>query len=192
MMKINELDSKNKKLIQLLQKDGRNSLTDLGKQLGLSHVSVQKRLKKLIDKKQIHVSANLSSSKLEICYAVVLVEVDSYEQLKTMMEKFSKCPRLVFFGTMTGAYNIIAIIAAENQDVLQSVINVCSMRNEPGLRRSDVAIIDIPIRPQFIPFKIPIGKSEEPASCGRSCENCERLKENKCLGCPTTKWYELK
>ncbi|NVM31277.1 MAG: AsnC family transcriptional regulator [Candidatus Helarchaeota archaeon] len=190
-MKLNELDTKNKKLIQLLQENGRNSLTDLGKQLNLSHVSVQKRLKKLVENNQVQVSANLSSTKLEICYAVVLVEVDSYEQLKSMMEKFSKCPRLVFFGTMTGAYNLIAIIAAENQDVLQSVINVCSMRNEPGLRRSEVSIIDIPLRPEFIPFKMPIGDDKELAPCGTNCKDCERLTEKKCLGCPTTKWYGL-
>ena len=190
-MKIHELDTKNKKLIHFLQENGRDSLTDLGQKLSLSHVSVQKRLKKLLDKDQIHISANLSSSKLEISYAVILVEVDSYNQLKLITEKYSKCPRLVFFGTMTGAYNVISIIAAENQETLQSVINVCSMRNEPGLRRSDVFIIDIPLRPDFIPFNIPIDNAKEYAVCGQSCETCERRVENKCAGCPGTKWYNL-
>jgi Lrp/AsnC family leucine-responsive transcriptional regulator len=190
-MKINELDSKNKKLIHLLQENGRNSLTALGKCLNLSHVSVQKRLKKLIEKDQIQIAANLNSSKLEIHYAVILVEVDSYDQLKKLMEKFSKCPRLVFFGTMTGAYNVISIVAAENQEVLQSVINVCSMRNEPGLRRSDVFIIDIPLRPEFIPFTIPVGGDEPETPCGINCETCERYIQRKCVGCPSSSWYRL-
>ncbi|NVM52665.1 MAG: AsnC family transcriptional regulator [Candidatus Helarchaeota archaeon] len=190
-MKINELDFKNKKLINLLQEDGRNTLTGLGGILNLSHVSVQKRLKKLLEKNQVHISANLSSSNLEISFAVILVEVDSYKQLKILIEKHSKCPRLVFFGTMTGAYNVISIVAAENQDTLQSVINVCSMRNEPGLRRSDVFMIDIPLKPQFIPFKLPIKGEAEISPCNASCEQCERHRGNKCTGCPGTKWYGL-
>ncbi|HUY00813.1 MAG TPA: AsnC family transcriptional regulator [Candidatus Deferrimicrobium sp.] len=190
-MKIRDLDAKNKKLIQLLQQDGRNSLTDLGHNLNLSHVSVQKRLKKLIGDKQIHISANLSTSKLELHYAIILVEVNNYEQLKNIMEKFGKCPRLVFFGTMTGAYNIISVIAAETQDTLQSVINVCSVRNEPGLRRSDVFIVDIPLNPQFVPLQIPIKNENTKTSCSRSCDVCERYNEGKCAGCPGTKWYNL-
>ncbi|MFX1296021.1 MAG: AsnC family transcriptional regulator [Promethearchaeota archaeon] len=191
-MKINELDFKNKKLINLLQEDGRNTLTGLGEILNLSHVSVQKRLKKLLDKNQVQISANLSSSNLEIFFAVILVEVDSYKQLKTLMEKYSECPRLVFFGTMTGAYNVISIVAAENQETLQSVINVCSMRNEPGLRRSDVFIIDISLKPQFIPFRLPIKGEDEISPCKANCGQCERHSEYKCDGCPGTKWYGLK
>ncbi|MFX1295448.1 MAG: hypothetical protein ACFFD2_11450 [Promethearchaeota archaeon] len=188
-MKINKLDTRNKNLINLLQEDGRNSLTGLGQIMNLSHVSIQKRLKKLCEKKQIHISANLSSKELELYFAVILVEVDSYKQLKALMEKYSECPRLVFFGTMTGAYNVISIIAAENQNILQSVINVCSMRSEPGLRRSDVFIIDIPLKPQYIPFKIPMEGEAEVGKCGTKCEQCERYLNNACVGCPGTKWY---
>ena len=188
-MKISELDSKNKKLINLLQEDGRNSLTGLGEIVNLSHVSVQKRIKKLLEKNQVHISANLSPSNLEISFAVILAEVDSYKQLKTLVEKYSKCPRLIFFGTLTGAYNVISIVAAENQDTLQSVINVCSIRNEPGLRRSDVFIIDIPVKPQYIPFKIPMEGETDVSPCGTNCEQCERLIKNACTGCPGTKWY---
>lgn len=189
VMKIKELDQKNKKLINLLQEDGRNTFTGLGKILNLSHVSIQKRLKKLLEKDQVHISANLSSSKLEIAFAIILVEVDSYKQLKTLIEKFSKCPRLVFFGTLTGAYNVISIIAAENQEILQSVINVCSMRNEPGLRRSEVFIIDLPLKPEFIPLKIPLEGDAEQTPCEGNCAECDRYQGDICIGCPGTKWY---
>ncbi|MHA1132248.1 MAG: Lrp/AsnC family transcriptional regulator [Candidatus Helarchaeota archaeon] len=188
-MKLDKLDLKNKMLIHLLQENGRDSLTSLGKQLNLSHVSVQKRLKKLIEADDIQITANLNSSNLGLHYAVILAEVDSYDQLKKLMEKFNKCRRLVFFGTMTGAYNVISIVAAETQEVLQSVINVCSMRNEPGLRRSDVFIVDIPLRPKFVPYDIPIGNDNEKSPCGMNCGTCERYIENKCLGCPSTRWY---
>ena len=190
-MKISDLDSKNKKLIAELQKDGRKSLTDLGKILDLSHVSVQKRLKKLVENDNIQISANISTSKMELSYAVVLIEVDSYDKLKSVIEKFSRCPRLVFFGTMTGAYNVISILVAETQDTLQSVINVCSMRNEPGLRRSDVFIIDIPVKPQFVPMSLLLRNDKDQSPCGTNCNICERYASKKCAGCPGTKWYNL-
>ncbi len=189
LMKINELDDKNKMLINHLQSDGRDSLTNIGKFLGISHVSVQKRIKKLLDNHQIRISANLSSSALEITYAIILVEVDSYKQLKSLIEKYSKCPRHVFFGTLTGSYNLISIIAAENQETLQSVINVCSMRNEPGLRRTEIFMVDLPLKPQFIPFKIPNKGDSEICNCGNDCKGCERYGEKSCFGCPGTKWY---
>jgi DNA-binding Lrp family transcriptional regulator len=191
-MKVNELDSKDRKLIHYLQQDGRDSLTDLGGNLNLSHVSVQKRLKKLFNKKQIKVAANISASNMELCYAIILAEVDSYNQLKKIKQKFQNCPRIIFFGTMSGAYNVISIVAAEDRNILQSVINVCSLRNEPGLRRSDVFIIDLPLKPEFVPFTIPIESDQELSSCGTNCGICDRFIEKNCCGCPNTKWYIFK
>jgi DNA-binding Lrp family transcriptional regulator len=188
-MKINRLNVKDRKLIHFLQQDGRKSLTDLGGKLNLSHVSVQKRLKKLFNKKQINIAANISTSNMELCYAIILAEVDSYNKLKQIKEKFQNCPRIIFFGTMSGAYNIISIVAAEDQDILQSVINVCSMRNEPGLRRSDVHIIDLPLKPEYVPFTMPIESTQEITNCGANCELCDRYIQKKCCGCPSTKWY---
>ena len=71
-------------------------------------------------------------------------------------------------------------------------INVCSMRNEPGLRRSEVFIIDLPLKPEFVPLKIPMKGTVEQSPCGGNCAECERHQENICIGCPGTKWYSLK
>ncbi|MBO3755166.1 MAG: AsnC family transcriptional regulator, partial [Candidatus Brockarchaeota archaeon] len=47
-------------LISELQKDGRKPLSQIAKKLGVSHVAVRKRLKKLLDKELMSVTANLN------------------------------------------------------------------------------------------------------------------------------------
>ncbi|MBR1507945.1 MAG: Lrp/AsnC family transcriptional regulator [Eubacterium sp.] len=41
------MDETNKEILRLLRRDGRMSFTDIGKELGISRVAVQKRVKKL-------------------------------------------------------------------------------------------------------------------------------------------------
>jgi DNA-binding Lrp family transcriptional regulator len=41
------MDDINKKIISILQDDGRTSLSEIGKKVGFSHVAVRKRLENL-------------------------------------------------------------------------------------------------------------------------------------------------
>jgi len=55
---IDELD---RKLIELLQRNGRATLVELSKELGISHVGVRKRLQELSSSGLIKVTALLNS-----------------------------------------------------------------------------------------------------------------------------------
>ncbi|MFW9768445.1 MAG: AsnC family transcriptional regulator, partial [Candidatus Thorarchaeota archaeon] len=56
------MDDVDKKLISILQEDGRKSLSDIGKELKMSHVAVSKRLDKLVKKeKLVKVTAGVHS-----------------------------------------------------------------------------------------------------------------------------------
>ena len=46
---VSKMDNVDKKIISILQQDGRTSLSSIGKQLGMSHVAVKKRLDNLCD-----------------------------------------------------------------------------------------------------------------------------------------------
>ena len=136
---MSSIDKIDKRLVAMLQENGRVSLTTMGERLGLSHVSVRKRMKKLCDN-LVKVTAGLNAEKLGFRIAVVNAEVEGHKRLLELIEKFSKCPRMVFMTTTTGAYNLMTIMVAEDVDTLNAIIEVCSVRSQKGIRLSLIHI----------------------------------------------------
>jgi len=182
------MDDTDKKIISILQEDGRASLSSIGKELGLSHVSIGKRLENLC-KMLVKVSAGLNAEYLGFRVAIVNAEVETPERLRELVEIFSKCPRIVFLTTTMGAYNLMTIMAAEDADTLNAIVEVCSVRARKGIRRSEATIGEAPYVPKYLPIRIVTAKEDEDAPCGMNCGRCMRYQEKKCLGCPDTRYY---
>ncbi|MEM3401747.1 MAG: AsnC family transcriptional regulator [Candidatus Hadarchaeales archaeon] len=182
------MDDIDKKIISFLQEDGRISLSEIGQKVGLSHVSVRKRLKNLCES-LVKVSAGLNAEQLALHIAIVNAEVETHERLQELIDIFSKCPRIVFVTTTTGAYNMMTIMVAEDADTLNAILEVCSVRAQRGIRRSEAVIGEAPAVPRYLPIKIVPNKEMEVAPCGINCGKCSRYKNQKCLGCPATKHY---
>ena len=182
------MDKIDKKIISLLQEDGRASLSSIGKELALSHVAIRTRLKNLSER-LVKVSAGLNAEYLGFRLAIVNAEVETPERLRELIKMFSKCPRIVFLTTTTGAYNLMTIMIAEDADTLNAIVEVCSVRAQKGIRRSEATIGEAPAFPKYLPIKIIAAKEDEDAPCGINCRKCMRYQEKKCLGCPATRYY---
>lgn len=182
------MDETDRRIVALLQEDGRASLSEIGRKLGLSHVSVRKRLKSLCEG-LVNISAGLNAERLGLRIAVVSAEAESPGRLRELLDVFSKCPRVVFATTTTGAYNIMMIMAAEDADTLNAILEVCSIRSQKGIRRSEAIVGEAPTVPKYLPIKIFATREREVAPCGIHCGECPRFKGQKCLGCPATKYY---
>ena len=181
------MDEVDKKIVAILQKDGRAPLTQIGERLGLSHVAVGKRIERLC-RDLVKVSAGLNAEKMGFRVAIVNAEVESPEILQELLEKFSKCPRIVFLTTTTGAYNLMSIMVAEDADTLNAILQICSVRSQRGIRRSEAIVGEAPRVPKYLPIPIAEEKNED-APCGINCGKCPRYGEKKCLGCPATVYY---
>jgi len=182
------LDDVDKILISELQKDGRKPLSQIAKKLGVSHVAVRKRLKNLLDKGFISVTANLNLEALNAKAATVTVEVENYIRLKELMGMFKDCPRTVFLAPLTGS-NLITVIVGEDSSTLENVIGVCSVRAQKGIRRSEVYVGNLPAYPKYLPIRIAGRHVSQTAPCGARCDRCESFKTEECVGCPSTKFY---
>jgi DNA-binding Lrp family transcriptional regulator len=182
------MDDIDKKIISILQEDGRTPLSEIGKKVGFSHVGARKRLKNLCEN-LVKVSAGLNAEQLGLRVAIVNAEVETPERLRELVNVFSKCPRTIFVTTTTGAYNVMTMMVAEDADTLNAIIEVCSIRAQKGIRRSEATIGEAPIIPKYLPIKIVPNKEIEIAPCGINCGKCLRYKNQKCLGCPATKHY---
>ncbi|NHI94420.1 MAG: hypothetical protein EAX96_18160 [Candidatus Lokiarchaeota archaeon] len=201
---VDEIDLK---IISDLQEDGRKSLTAIGSEIvkkkksndgkledqhGISHVSVKKRLNKLVENQFIKVTADLNAQKFNFQLALISAEVESHEATQKIIRKFSGCPRVIFLSTLGGgSYNVACIIACEDRETLNSVLAVCSLRNQEGIRRSEVSICDTPIVPKFIPTRIfNQGCKIEDDLRQFECVSCEKYKNGKCIGCPASEYYK--
>lgn len=182
------MDKLDKKIVSILQDDGRASLSKIGEKVGFSHVSARKRLKNLCEN-TVKVSAGLNAEELGLRVAIVNAEVESPERLRELMRIFSKCPRTIFVTTTTGAYNVMTIMVAEDTDTLNAIIGSCSLRAQKGIRRSEATTGEVPLIPKYLPVEIVSSKDLEIAPCGIHCGKCKRYQNQKCLACPATKYY---
>ncbi|MFX1369424.1 MAG: Lrp/AsnC family transcriptional regulator [Promethearchaeota archaeon] len=187
------MDNIDKQLISILQRDGRVSLSEIGKELNMSHVAVSKRLDKLVNQKLVQVTAGVNAEELDIKLLFMGIETENMEVANRIKKKYQNCPRLLMLAPVTGRYNLFAVLAAEDTWSLESIIGTCSMRTEPGVRRSESWFGNAPVYPKYLPLELaPQDGSRTKTPCGRNCVACGRFVESKCVGCPPTDSYRGK
>ncbi len=185
------MDDVDRKVVSLLQIDGRMTYEELGKQVGLTGVGVKKRVRKMLNHELIRISALLNAEKLELQAAVVLLEMENAEAMRRIIERFKNCPRVVQIFSTIGGYNLIAFIVAEDRGTLESVsMEKCSLRSSEGIRRSEFYPVGkvhyapfLQVR-QYLAHK---GRQETP--CSVDCRPCESFHTGRCVACPATMHY---
>ncbi len=152
---------------------------------------VQKRVKNLLEQDVIKVSALLNIKPLNLCAAILLLEIESAEALHKLLERFRNCPRVVHIFTTLGRYNLIALVVAEYQETLESIsIEKCSPRSSEGIHKSEFYPIGNIHYSLFLSVREYLTHKERTISpCNVDCGPCQRYKEKKCVGCPATHYY---
>ena len=183
------LTTTRKKIIRMLQEDGRLSLVEIASKLKISHTGVKKHLDKLLKENVISVRALLNPKALDLKLVLILIEAESYEDIKRLTSKFKECPRIILLASLIGGYNIVALVAAEDINVLESITSVCALRTSKGIRRSEVLLVSELIYPEYIPLRIIEDKVDSELPCGFDCYRCSKYIDGNCLGCPLLKGY---
>ena len=185
------MDDTDKKLISILQDNGRTSLSKMGEHLGMSHVAVSKRLDKLVKADLVKITAGVNSEKLNAKILFMGLETENMDVAQEIQEKYANCPRVLMFAPVTGRYNLFVMMIAEDTWSLESIIGTCSMRTEPGVRKSESWFGNAPIIPKYLQLNLaPNQTGTSKASCKMDCEICKRYVANKCVGCPETTAYK--
>ncbi|MDH4213523.1 MAG: Lrp/AsnC family transcriptional regulator [Candidatus Thorarchaeota archaeon] len=187
------MDDLDKRLVSILQKNGRTSLSEIGESLGMSHVAVSKRLDKLMKTDMVKLTAGINSEYLDTKVLFMGLETESLDVAERIKQKYEKCPRLVMFAPVTGRYNVFAVMIAEDTWSLESILGTCSMRTEPGVRKSESWFGNAPLMPQYLTIDInPKQTGDSAGPCKMDCKACKRYTTEKCVGCPSTSAYKGK
>jgi DNA-binding Lrp family transcriptional regulator len=185
------MDDVDRKIICQLQVDARTTLEELAQITGFTSMGTKKRLKKLVDQGAIKNQALMNPKIFGLIPAMILLEMKDTESMQEVMNRFKDCPRVVHFFKTIGGYNLIALVIAENQDILDCIsVGKCSIRSSPGIRRSEFYPISDNEFSQFLQIREYLThKGKDKAPCNVDCASCVRYETKKCVGCPTTIHY---
>ncbi len=181
------MDQIDRKIVAQLQQNGRTSLEQLARTTGFTSMGVKKRLQRLLEKEAIKISASLNLSEMKLLPAMVMLEMENVQAMDSLIERFRDCPRVVNIFKTMGGFNLIALVVAENQDILECIaMEKCSLRSSPGIRRSEFyPISDVYYSPFLQVRQNLVDKGRVAKSCGVSCGSCIRYAAKKCTGCPS-------
>jgi DNA-binding Lrp family transcriptional regulator len=185
------LDDIDRKIISLLQLNGRTTFEELGKAVGFTSMGIKKRLQRLQKKNAIKMSALLNPFALKLFPAIILLEMESTEAMQKLLDRFKDCPRVINIFKTIGGFNLIALVIAEDQDTLESIsVEKCSLRSVEGIRRSEFyPISDVLFAPFLAVREYLVRRKGIISACNVDCRPCIRYKQQKCVGCPATRNY---
>jgi DNA-binding Lrp family transcriptional regulator len=185
------MDETDKKIITLLQADGRKTLQEVAQNIGLTSMGTKKRLQKLQKNGTIKISALINPNALELHPAIVMLEMESAEAMQNLLDRFKECPRVVQIFKTIGGYNLIAIVVAETKETLESIsMEKCSLRCSKGIRRSEFYPVTDTFFSPFLQIREGLShKQNKRTPCNVDCDPCRRFETKKCVGCPTTTHY---
>lgn len=184
-MKMDDID---KQIINILFKDGRESLTDLGEKVykpdreTMSHTGVKRRISKLKRRDLLKIQGNININSLRYKVCFILLELKNYEIIKDIIKGYEKCPRVILLCQVNGRYDLIMGIVGQNIEVIHRFINHCGPTNKQGILHSDILFVSDFKVPKFIPMKLFRQESRE-SDCGNICKNCEAFLAGECEGC---------
>nr|MDO8114178.1 hypothetical protein [Candidatus Sigynarchaeota archaeon] len=177
---ISDIDPVDKQIINLLSKDGRMKLVDIGEKLavkdkqGYSHVGVKNRITKLLDNETIAIQANVNLKKFNAVLGVLLIETSTPADATKIIEEYKNCPRIVFAFRAIGKFNLIFGILGETIENLERFTNDSSPKTAAGVRDSLVVISTTFYTPRYFPIRYFDKKDAD----------CLRYKKGACSGCP--------
>jgi Lrp/AsnC family transcriptional regulator for asnA, asnC and gidA len=134
-------DDLDRAILELLQEDARMSCTEMAQRLG--HVSartVRNRLKKLIDKRIIALSAGAVPESLGFVIAAdIYIDVEA-GKVSQVADALCKLPEVYYVALVTGDCDISAAVVATDVDSLQTLVNQ-TFHSIPGVRNTRVYLL---------------------------------------------------
>jgi hypothetical protein len=111
--------------------------------------------------------------------------------MRKIIDRYSKCPRVINVFTTMGGYNLIALVMAEDQTTLESEsMEKCALRSGEGIRRSEFYLIGRVYHTPFMPLKADaLRERGDTTPCGVQCKACPSFQDHKCVGCPALSYY---
>jgi Lrp/AsnC family transcriptional regulator for asnA, asnC and gidA len=116
------LDSTDRALIHLLQRDGRRPYTQLAKEVGLSEAAVRQRVQRLLDNETMHIVAVTDPLQLGLNrQAMVLIRVDG--DAREVADELEQIEEVDYLVVTAGSVDLLAEVVVSDDDALLALLN---------------------------------------------------------------------
>ena len=131
-------DSTDKKILQILGNNSRESVSSIGEATRLSETAVRRRIKNMQDAGTIR-RFTVEQDDANSTKAIVLVSVDSATDTALVSKKLKKLSDIRTVYEITGQYDIAVIMSAENIASINGSID--ALRKVTGVSDTNTVII---------------------------------------------------
>jgi Lrp/AsnC family transcriptional regulator for asnA, asnC and gidA len=118
------LDATERQMVELLQQDGRLTVTELARRLRVTQVTARRKLKRLLGDGIIRVVATVDPFDVGYETPVIIGLKVHRPQLDDVAERLSRLPQVRYVGASTGRVDlIIEVVTRTNQDLADFLLN---------------------------------------------------------------------
>lgn len=168
----NNIDSLDFKILDKLNTNSKNSIRQIGRDLGENKSKVSYRLKRLEDKEIIAIRPSVNLKQLKLHQALLFIQINDPDTEKRLVEHWQNCPFVLNYYPLLGwRYSLALVLIAPKTDDFNIFINECEALNKDDIvRHSLIQVID-----QEIPntFSFSSLKSFKSNNC--KCKGCNKV-----------------
>jgi Lrp/AsnC family transcriptional regulator, regulator for asnA, asnC and gidA len=118
------LDATERRMVELLQQDGRRSVTELARRLRISQVTARRKLKGLLESGVIRIVATVDPFDVGYETPVIIGLKVVRSQLDAVAERLSRLPQVRYVGASTGRVDLIVeVVTRTNQDLASFLLD---------------------------------------------------------------------
>jgi len=112
------LDSTERRMVELLQEDGRLTVTSLARSLGVTELTARRKLRRLLDDGIIQIVATVDPFDVGYETPVIIGLKVQRSKLDKVAKKLSELPQVRYVGASTGRVDLIVeVVVKTNQDL---------------------------------------------------------------------------
>jgi Lrp/AsnC family transcriptional regulator for asnA, asnC and gidA len=132
------LDDVNKRIIELLQRDGRMSYAALAKVVGLSEAAVRQRVQRLLDGGVMQIVAVTDPLTLGFSRQV-MIGIKVTGDLRSVAEQIAAVPEIDYVVICAGVYDLLAEMVCVDDEHLLKLLNE-TIRMIPGVTSTETFV----------------------------------------------------
>nr|WP_281372950.1 Lrp/AsnC family transcriptional regulator [Kineococcus aurantiacus] len=132
------LDDVAKRIIEVLQVDGRMSYAAIGKAVGLSEAAVRQRVQRLLDGGVVQIVA--VTDPVQVGFArQAMIGIRADGDTRVVADRLAELPEVDYVVVTAGSFDVLAEVVCEDDDGLLEIVNT-RIRTIPGVQATETFV----------------------------------------------------
>ena len=159
-----KIDDQDKKIIEMIEKNPNITHSDIAKEIEKSQPAVGARIIKLERKHLLKKQVGFNLKEVDIKVAIVSI---STKDVDSIVEKICNCPFINHAFKVSGEFNLLCFVAAQDLQIIERLIDLCFRRDKDVINVKTNILIEC-LHDFVMPIDFQIEKFDG-RHCGPQC-----------------------